>query len=655
MKHQPCSNTTIARSTSALCGQKHAVLRGLVCTLVCMTGAGVATAQAHLDGNLLKWDPTYGLYSAASNGSTLVWPPGVYDIDSDSLVGEPVGYCFYLVPDTGNPSNPRRCRTNMTIEATGVTLAVRDPTIGVFFLRACDGLIINGLSVTYDPLPYNQSVVTSVNLSSHTFDVALQPGFMGFENTFFAYGPFSTQPYNNYGILYDAATMLPKAGTFTDFMHIDGQQHLGGANYRLTANAGGYNYLAFFSPGDIFVYNGRRLGRSIFDLALFEPTSSPYNRPPLTLQNCTVRAGVNIFANISACPGISDSGASIIRNCSILAAGPDSLISTNGDGVFVGGCRVGPLVEDCTFERMSDNAFDLHGGPRRLFMGYPVAGDYSLADFAPGGQIRVGDRLQLFDPITGAVELRDISAIPAGGPSETDWKRVLLSTPAVGMTGNGVDPATSTNAFNTSTACPSFTIRNNTIRRNRGKGALIQAVEGVFANNVISDSCEMGIQVTNIPGGGPVPFSVSLRGNRITHCGYIAPSNAVSWGSSICVFGSKGLPFGGPSELQTTMGINIEGNTIENWNTAGVYVGSIRDSVIAPYLGMKNSFKGLVSGNARAVIVAYPAGNTVINGLTTAGAIGLEYAVRIEAGVELSVLATGIITRKGTLPLEDLR
>jgi len=111
---------------------------------------GSALGQ-NLDGDVLRWDADDGLYTAATDGDTLVWPPGVYDIEADvNSGGNPLGFCFLIHPAATEPKRPR---TNLTIEASGVTLVVKDPTIGVFFLQDCDGLVIRGLRIVYDPAP----------------------------------------------------------------------------------------------------------------------------------------------------------------------------------------------------------------------------------------------------------------------------------------------------------------------------------------------------------------------------------------------------------------------------------------------------------------------------------------------------------------------
>lgn len=381
-----------------------------------LLSASIAPSPAAMQINPidLRTDPDNGLYTAALDDDTITWPPGNYYIGSDAGTL----YCFILHP--ADPSI-RKNRTNLTINASGVNIVVTDPSLSVFFLHQCHGLLINGgelgFTITYDPLPFNQSTILAVNTANNTFDVQLDAGYLGFDNPFFSYELAPPPGHNNYGVLFDPNTTLMKAGTSATFMRLDSYQQLVGSGvYRLTTHSADSAYLQHFVPGDRFVYVGRRLGVNVFNLNGFEPT----NRDPLKIENCTAYAGTSLFMNIRNSPNFSSTGQAIIRNCKLIRPSSERLI-TAAACLFATNCRVGPLVEGCTFERMSDDGFDFHGDTR-LFQQYPFPGDFTTMDLAGGPRLAVADSLQFFFP------QRDKSPRPASLPSRGEGPTMRIGS-----------------------------------------------------------------------------------------------------------------------------------------------------------------------------------------------------------------------------------
>lgn len=627
-----------------------------------------APASAQIPGDL-RWDPTYGLYNAATDGAVLNWPPGTYFMGPDLTTG----FCFILHPlDTSGFRHPR---TNLTINAVGVTIVVTEPSVGVFWLRECHGLVINGLTITYDPLPYNQSTVTAIDFVNDTFDVALDAGYLGFEDPFFTYAVPSGPATSNYGVLYDPATTLLKAGVNGNFCRIESAQSLGSGSYRLKVAPGFDGYFSHFEVNDRFAYVGRRLGRNAIDLKGLEPTGTPFNRPPVTLDGCTIHASTSIAVVLRDCPKVSATEAAVIRDCTIVPVTPNELLSTNASLLFATNCRKGPLVEGCWIERESDDAFDIHGDGR-YFLGYPnIAppnGPYSVVDLGPGAALTIGDDLQFWDPLTGGVTEMDIVGllnIPGEDTGDEDPKRVLLAAPVPGLVvdSNGVDPNETTIVFNLDTACPDVDIRDNVIRNIRGQAAILNTIGGSFTGNNVQGAAQGGIVVANIAAyqfrQGPAPRDILVQRNTVKNSGFWVDASKIVHGASILVAGLKGIPNNQYESADTPIVENVilQGNTVENWNTMGVLMKGIKDCQMTPYLdpsrhiAVPNRFKGVVAFDSRAVTVGFPAETTDIDNVNTISASGLQYAVRIETGVAASVTATHISVKSPTLPLEDLR
>lgn len=629
-----------------------------------------------LDGQVLR----DLLYAADLDGDTVTWPAGTYCVGKDPLfpdIDEP-NFAFVLHPDLIGIAPDHVNRTNLTIEASGVNLIIVDPRTGVFSITECHGLIIKGLTVTYDPLPYNQSTITAVDTANHTFTVTLDTGYLGFEDSRFHYGEDQGLGVSCWGSLFDASTKLLKAGTTYDFMKLAGYQSLGGLSYRLTVvdNPNYLGYLSHFAVGDRFAFLSRREWGNTFSLNKCEPTGAPFNRPPVTIENCTAEAGSGQFIEIGACPMISDTGQAVVRGCTITNVSSDRLISTDSGGINAKGCRVGPLVENCNLQRCMDDVF-WFTSPRRLFMGYPYTGNFWVVDLNVGPRIAVNDRLQFMVPATGqyaTFTVLDINPNNDAGYDGGHWEkaRVVLDASVPGMspgTGDpGTDVATATHSYNLDTSNEGFLIKNNTIGNCRHYGAVIAPNTGTFRDNTVTNCSASGILMANHYGHGPVPEGAVVRNNTVTNCGF------TGYGSAIAIGGQ--MYSGGWSSYKTARNLVVEGNTIVNWNpnpanytSAGIYARAIKDSVIRSSLnGKYNEFYWSPSpypegpSTTRAVIVASPAGAMTVSYIDADDGTGsdldfMPYAVRIENGVDADVTVTlsTIIVELPTQKLQDLR
>jgi len=628
-------------------------------------------ACAQIPGDL-RWDPAFGLYFAELDGDNLVWPSGTYDMEPDVFPG----FLFALdplAPGFPPPPAPRfslKNRTNLKIDATGVTIVVTDPSAGVFWLTECHGLKINGLTIRCDPLPYSQGTVTHVDLAADEFDVTLDTGYLGLDDPFFEY-TLTHPETQNYGVLYDPVTTLLKAGINGNFCRVESAQSQGAGVYTLKMDSGFHAYLSHFQVNDRFAYVGRRLGRSAIDIKSCEPTGPPLNRPPVTLEACTINASANIAVALRDSPKISSTQGAVIRDCIVEPVSPTELLSTNASLLFAANCRKGPLVEGCWIERESDDAFDIHSDGR-YFLGYPLGGSFSVVDLDKGATLAVGDTLQFWDPSTGDIvesSITSLQNIPGSDTDDIDPKRVVLSDPVPGLVvdTDDIDPDRTFIAWNIDTACPGFEITNNDIRDIRGVGARLNTIGGTFAFNTIHGANQGGIVVANDAAyqfrQGPIPRDILIQRNTVKNCGYWVDATKISQGSSILVAGLKGIPANQFSSADSPIVTNVivQGNVVENWNTMGIFAKGIRDCQIVPFLdpvshiGIHNKFKGTVAFGSRAVTFGAPAETTTVDGVNTFSASGLQYAVRIESGVAASVTATHISVKTPTLPLQDLR
>jgi len=613
-----------------------------------------APARADLDGTVLR----DALYSAATDGAVVTWAPGVYVLGADP--GAP-GFVFSLSAADPSGTNPRRSRTNLTIDATGVTLVVTQPDVGVFRLRRCHGLTIKNLTIDYDPLPWNQSTVTAVDLINHTFDVTLESGYLPFSD------PAFDAPKFKKASIFDPATNLLRRGTNHNTMNIDSATSLGGANYRLHVDQNRPNtqtlntLLSFFQINDRFVQTID--GGTTFDIADTEPTAS--NAVPFKLDGITCYAAAGHFLAVSTSPMLSATAQPRVVNCKLTKPTPDGgrLISGCGVGLLASGNRRGLNMGSCRIEYNMDDGVSLnvHG---RLFKSYPnqSSGNYRIAEFSAGPPWRNGDVVQLFDPATGAVRSFTIdTVVPENAFTDVT---VLFTKQAPGMySDSSTNPSidNSYHAYDVNMANPDYSISGSTFGKNRSNGAVLM-YKGTFTGNTVESTWSYGVAASNMYtmfASGPVPSKITVRNNIFNSCGNPYQYAPTVGGSTILAMGQKKPGTTTPADFETITGCSIEGNTINGWVTHGVHVQSAKQCAVIKGKGAGSHdhiFTGSVDVADRAVYIAFPASETSIQDVDTTQILGWSgYALTLEHGVGPKITVRNIRVVSPTLQLEDLR
>jgi hypothetical protein len=95
---------------------------------------------------------------------------------------------------------------------------------------------------------------------------------------------------------------------------------------------------------------------------------------------------------------VGNRGEILVRGLEVrFASGTSRLLTANADGVHCQQNRSGPVIEDCYFEGMADDAINIYTPPNVLReIRSPTQWLVS-----PGALILPGDRLQVLDPING--------------------------------------------------------------------------------------------------------------------------------------------------------------------------------------------------------------------------------------------------------------
>jgi hypothetical protein len=440
---------------------------------------------------------------------------------------------------------------DLTIEGEGdkTQVVFTDPGRGGFLVAGGQGVSIRGLSIDYDPVPFIQGTVVSVNPTGNEFDLELDPGFPSPNEPWFATG----NPVSNMGVLFDSERPRLKAGA-PDYLFISGWQNRSGNRWAIhLGEPGGIGALA---EGDRFVLLSRR-GNGAF---LFAGTTN------CLLENVIVRASPSLTVSLTGSDRMTIRGLKIA-----CAEGSPRLIASNGDGIHCQQNRKGPLIEDCFIEGLCDDGVNIYTVPlvvRQVISSTQVV-------LAGGSQVREGDELQVFDPQRGIIRGQPrATAVREGNGNQI----VTLDRPVEGMVA-GNDHRSADTIFNLSASGAGYVIRNNHFRNHRRFGLNLRGGDGLVEGNTFEELGGWSASVGNEPSWpeGPAPCNVVIRGNHIIGGGYSGGYGDGKGGPGIRVCG---LSLNGLAVPPLIRGIVIENNRFTRPSDPAIEVRSARDVLI---------------------------------------------------------------------------
>jgi parallel beta-helix repeat protein len=227
-----------------------------------------------------------------------------------------------------------------------------------FKIAQCSNLIIRNLNIDYDPLPYVQGTVVSINdkAKPRTFVFKPDPGYkmpeLMTQTPSWTTAPKSTSRV----LLWDKNTLLIKPDQYGMDIpkHSDAIKKLDNGNYEIKTWVWWGRSLieCGFEPGDK-VTLWTRAGRTI----RIEVCGK------VTLDNVDVYAG-----GFVAYVGYFGDGPFTFRNCDVKRRpGASRLMSNNADGFNIRGTLKGVVIENCSADSIGDDAVNLQGVYYKVF------------------------------------------------------------------------------------------------------------------------------------------------------------------------------------------------------------------------------------------------------------------------------------------------
>ena len=237
------------------------------------------------------------------------------------------------------------------------------------------------------------------------------------------------------------------------------------------------------------------------------------------------------------------------------ATEPPTVAST-ADGIHCLYGDPGPTFKNCLIEGTPDDGIAIHGS---FYAIDEVVSDTVLGIVGKGHASKTTQRFEKGDPIRISDEKSGYYADAAISDAQLvgeSWQ-YTLNQPMTVKAGFLVS--------NPKKSGHGFKILNTTVRRNRARGMLLKADDGLVENCLVEDSTIAGIVVSPEPSGMEAGYShnVVLRGNTIRHTGYAEAGGWTPYAPGISVTGAGSIG---------NFNIIIENNTFDRITGANLLV-----------------------------------------------------------------------------------
>ncbi|MHB8955472.1 MAG: right-handed parallel beta-helix repeat-containing protein [Pirellulaceae bacterium] len=453
------------------------------------------------------------------------------------------GYCF-----------PIHRAAHLTVRGAGTStkIVIADPTLGGFLFGLCHHVAVRHLVIDYNPVPFCQGKILSVDVENGNFELDVEEGFPtpDAENFLKAH-----EPYGKWGMIMDPDTRRIRSGTPDHYM-TPRWEHVAGRIWRFFTEQEHYRrHLAHMRVGDFYVHLARGYGSAV----------TAQGCEGIRIENVIVHASPGLAVGL-----VGNRGEILVRGLEVrFPSKTNRLLTTDADGVHCQQNRCGPMIEDCYFEGMADDAINIYAPPNVLReIRSPTQWLVS-----PNCLVLPGDRLQVLDPRTGRLR---------GEVRATDVKvegRAFLITIDAQIEGAvaGDDHRVADTLYNMDACGAGFQIRRNHMRGNRRYGCLLRAGAGVVEDNTFEDTTGAGVVVINEPDWpeGPMPWGITIRGNCFLRGGTCLGYADTPHGAALSIRATRlGHSL---AEAEAIRDVILENNTFQDRAGMALFVGGARN------------------------------------------------------------------------------
>jgi hypothetical protein len=517
---------------------------------------------------------------AEKPGSTLVFAPGTYDLFGGKKDAQGVAH---------GPSVVAKGLRGLTIEGGGAELVGHDMA-EMFRFEGGEDLVIRRFRFDWDPLPFTGGKVVARGDKSFDLEVVkphvaragvLIQGVLGFD---------------------------PEKGRMA-YRGLDHYQREGECPKLTEVAAPGVMRVYVSSPGAVPPLGAAVIARhQIYGMNVFTVIGGAGVRmEDVTIYTCP---GMGLYAD--SCNGFA------LKNFRVeVRPGSGRWMTTEADATHFNNCRGNVSLEDCFFERMGDDATNIHSmysvvrervddRTLRLVMG---RGGGLPAMPRPRDVLEFGGGENPLVPYATAV----VAAVEKDAQGKAAVVRFAEALPKEVAQGHV--------AANTSTA-PSVWIRRCTVRQNRARGMLIQTRNVSLEDCDFEDVSGAALHIcsdANYWWEGLGSRNVGIQGNRFKRCNFGAARRA----AVLDIFAEVGPRLAGPGVHQD---VKLARNVFEDADGAAIHVGCADQVVVEGNTFWRPKGPAVIIANSRNVIVA---GNRLSEGAAP---------IKVEGGCDAATL-----------------
>jgi len=502
--------------------------------------------------------------------------------------------------------------SGFTLDGPGATLVFTTLRDGGLLITDCAELTLRGFTIDFDPLPFTQGTVASVDAEKREVIFELHDGYPDLAPHF---------------LTGRAHVFSPETSSWkrsAPDVYATAAEALSLRRGVLRFSATKTEEFAAFAQGDFMVLDHRHSrGVRMERCRDVRVEGVTFWSAPSIAVLARFMGGENVF-NYKIQPGPVPKGGTQPR-----------LLSVSADGLNYAYARTGPVIEGCDFSFMGDDGVNLHGiaffvaksEGRTAWILRPYNEEAFASIIEPGDEVHAL-AAQSFG-ITGKAKVASF-AVETNPPEDFSelaartWRsvavrggrltvyRLELTEPLALAAGDFVEiPAI---------AAPGYVIRDNRFTHHRARSLRLMSPDGLVENNVMEDikhsAITLGAEFTFHREAGWVT-DVTIRGNTIRRVGFdpaLQRASAYTPGA-ISVF-HRGETPSAPLPENRHERLRIEDNIIEETGCPAIHINQAHDVRI--------------TGNRiRRTNLAFKPGAASFYQLTTDQPIGVDFSTEV--------------------------
>ncbi|MEP4669874.1 MAG: hypothetical protein ABJZ91_13695, partial [Cyclobacteriaceae bacterium] len=503
----------------------------------------------------------------STNHVRLVFDQGTYDLFPDGTDSHAIyfNYAKYV-----------------ELDGTGTEIIMHNPQKGFLSMYGNQNVIVKGFEVDYNPLPFTQGVVLSVDQSAKKFTFKISDGFPLLTEYYFSDAP------EKWGMLKTVSGQI-KDGS-SNLINISEVTQINADTFEISLVY--TDHINQVEVNDYYVQIARNNGKTIFR------SNSGKNITYLKTTSYSSPAGsYNTFSHEEW----------NLIDCKILLK-PGRVHSANADCIHISGGLIGPWVQGCRFEGQSDDAVNMKYSS--LTISSVVSPTEMVVSF--GKPLIVGDTLSFYNPREGIL-LGRVGLVDTVHNLGSGSYKIFLSDP-VYITDLSSDNS-GDKAYLDTWSSESFIFRDDTIRNGRRYGLLLQNNYGIVEDCLFENLSGCAIRIENGVDWeeGFVAHYIEIKNNSFSNCGFDSKFEEEEYGATITAMISKlgdgnCNPWCGtaPSDWYGLENITISGNSF-NYNKGSINFQNyksqaLNDTLVQEGFGdmkipLKDAFNEVLSGN----------------------------------------------------------